>query len=403
MGSIAQSTQDLKEVLLSGEAEARAARIAEQLLLGSGGQKVRVTQNDAALLFGGGKQAVQVTQNAKILLITPSHPRVTQMLKIYMIGGLLNAPVNLQADALSQTALGLRWVDCSNNEDGFEIERAPTYKGPWLRIGKVGENAQEYMDAGLNPSTTYFYRVRAYHSVEADYQYSLYSNIARASTWPRVNAPMRLRARAISTSQINLRWNDAADSEDGFTVERAPDELGPWDAVTTVGENVTRYSDVGLKPGTTYYYRVYAHWGGGLVRSGYSNVAWAATFLEMPEASQPLERTTVAAMGVAYHDWNNTPAGVPTRWMHISGNSIRLWPTPAKDGVLIVYGYAQTDHEIEDDEEPTALPAGVSASILLDKAEAELRKSRPTTTENHEIVNLLLERWNSGVRRIRKL
>nr|BAL58743.1 hypothetical protein HGMM_OP2C291 [Candidatus Acetothermum autotrophicum] len=88
-----------------------------------------------------------------------------------------SAPSGLNATAKSPTAIDLSWRDNSDNEDGFKIERQPS-QGTWREIATVGKNTTSYSDTGLNPSTTYCYRVRAYNAAGA----SDYSNTSCATT-----------------------------------------------------------------------------------------------------------------------------------------------------------------------------------------------------------------------------
>ncbi len=87
--------------------------------------------------------------------------------------------------------------------------------------------------------------------------------------------PVSLSATAVSGSRINLAWSDTTSVETGFRVERAPAPTGPWIELDTVAANVTSYSDIGLYPGSRWYYRVRAYNAGG--NSGYSNIATATS------------------------------------------------------------------------------------------------------------------------------
>jgi hypothetical protein len=92
---------------------------------------------------------------------------------------------------------------------------------------------------------------------------------------PPPYAPSNLVATAESTSQISLVWQDNADDETGFKIERKTGATGTFVEITSVGQNVTGYSDSGLTADTTYYYRVYAYHEFG--NSDYSNEAFATT------------------------------------------------------------------------------------------------------------------------------
>jgi hypothetical protein len=86
--------------------------------------------------------------------------------------------------------------------------------------------------------------------------------------------PSALAASAISSSQINLSWTDAASNETGFNIERSLDNVNFLQIATTTA-NTTSYSDSGLTAATAYHYRVRANNASG--ESAYSNIANATT------------------------------------------------------------------------------------------------------------------------------
>ena len=94
------------------------------------------------------------------------------------------APTNLVATATSGSSLGLTWNHSSNDEYGFEIERAIN-GGTFNYITTLGPNSTFYNDSGLRPKTNYVYRVRAYNFVDD----SDYSNQAAATTFDGAAAP----------------------------------------------------------------------------------------------------------------------------------------------------------------------------------------------------------------------
>lgn len=70
---------------------------------------------------------------------------------------------NLLAEALNENKIFLSWVDNSNNEDGFRIERR---LGPDVSFFQVRPNVTSYIDEELSPGTLVSYRVFAFNAID---------------------------------------------------------------------------------------------------------------------------------------------------------------------------------------------------------------------------------------------
>jgi hypothetical protein len=99
--------------------------------------------------------------------------------------------------------------------------------------------------------------------------------LTQDSTTP--SAPSNLSAKAISSSRIDLSWQDNSSDETGFAIQRKTGLDGVYAPLVTTGANVISYSDTGLTEGTTYYYCVQADRSGG--NTEFSNEAAATTLL----------------------------------------------------------------------------------------------------------------------------
>lgn len=193
-----------------------------------------------------------------------------------------NSPLNLTTRSVSTSAIGLEWVDRSDNETGFVVERqGPSFFGGFTVRATTAPGATTFTDSGNPPQTSFRYRVRAINAAGS----SAYSNEATGSTLaaaqPAPAAPTGLVARDTSTAylQIDLSWTDTSSNELRFELERATNG-GPFSLLQTLGENSTSSADSSLVRNQRYTYRVRSVNATGA--SAYSNVA--SVLLDGPSA-----------------------------------------------------------------------------------------------------------------------
>jgi formylglycine-generating enzyme required for sulfatase activity/phosphoribosyl-ATP pyrophosphohydrolase len=176
---------------------------------------------------------------------------------------------NLQIEQLTPTTVKLTWVDVTDGENGFKIDRK-VGEGSWeVAYATVGENITQYTDEGLTPEEDYTYRVYGYSgNVESDY--------AESSMNLAFPAPTNLQLTQLSPVEIKLEWNDNSIGEDGFKIDRKIGE-GSWEVTyATVGEDITEYIDTDLTPEEDYTYRVYGY--SGDVESDYAESSMSLAF-----------------------------------------------------------------------------------------------------------------------------
>jgi lysophospholipase L1-like esterase len=182
------------------------------------------------------------------------------------------APSTLSAQSLSANSISLSWTDNSNNETGFKIERK-TGTGAFEEIAVVTANTSTYSNTGLQPSTSYTYRVFAYSAAGN----SAFSNESVVQTLPA--APSGLAAQAQTATSVELTWTDNSTGETGFKIERKTG-TGVFEEVAVVTANTSTYSNTGLQPSTSYTYRVFAYSATG--NSAFSNESEVQTLPAAP-------------------------------------------------------------------------------------------------------------------------
>lgn len=89
----------------------------------------------------------------------------------------LDAPTLLNATTVSATRIDLSWVDNSDNETGFRVQRSGSSGGPWSDVITTAANASTFSDTVL-ANAVYYYQVVA----TDDFNESGASNEAMAST-----------------------------------------------------------------------------------------------------------------------------------------------------------------------------------------------------------------------------
>jgi len=58
---------------------------------------------------------------------------------------------------------------------------------------------------------------------------------------------------------VEVHWQDLADNENGFLIERSNSETGEFKLLTSLASDETSYIDIQAKEGSTYCYRVGAY------------------------------------------------------------------------------------------------------------------------------------------------
>jgi titin len=220
------------------------------------------------------------------------------------------APSNLRFTNRTTTRLDLAWNDNSNNESGFLIQSSLTGV-TYTNLDTVGANVTGYEVRGLNVGTTYFFQVAAFNAGGT-------SSFSGATSWQTLpNAPATPAFTSIlagSSTQININWTNVA-NETGYNLYRSLNDVS-YTGITTLGSDVTGFTNSGLSAGTTYFYKIEAFNVGGT-----SALSGATSTITLPAGTTPSAPSGFTAISA-------TSNSVTLQWTDTSTN---------EDGFLIYY------------------------------------------------------------------
>jgi hypothetical protein len=166
----------------------------------------------------------------------------------------MSAPSGLTAFGTSDTSVTVTWTDNATTETHFIVDRSVdgvNYK----RIGSVPANSTSFPDTGLQASTQYFYRVKAITTtVNSGWSRVSGSTLSIGATALPV-APSGMTTSSPGTKLMNVMWNDPANNETHFLLERSTDGIN-YRRIASMGANTTSFVDSMLTSGTQYQYRI---------------------------------------------------------------------------------------------------------------------------------------------------
>jgi hypothetical protein len=176
-----------------------------------------------------------------------------------LVSASLVAPSSLSAHPVADgSAIDLTWTDNTSEESGFRIEVAP---GPITTDSDVTDSATVPANSTTytyptQPNTTRYFRIVA---VATGVQ-SVPSNVASATTPNVPLAPQRFDALvgpSGSDNAVSLLWDDTL-NETSYTILRSANG-GAWATLTSLGKNVTSFTDFSTSADGDYAYRIRAN------------------------------------------------------------------------------------------------------------------------------------------------
>ncbi len=139
---------------------------------------------------------------------------------------------------------------------GYEVLRATSKTGTYKLVKTITSGSTvSYTDTKLATGKTYYYKVRAYRTVDKKRVYSSYSSIVSAK--PVLKTPsVKLTS---GSKKATIKWEKISGAS-GYEVYRATSKSGKYSKIKTITKNSTvSYVNSSLTKNKTYYYKVRAY------------------------------------------------------------------------------------------------------------------------------------------------
>lgn len=221
----------------------------------------------------------------------------------------------------SNRRIVLTWADNSITETDFLVQRS-TDGSTWTTVGTprvqplLGNDpgTRTYTDPTSNASAAALYRIVARNAVGYGGQFPSLT-VQSTSATAAVNAPAAptgLTATLQAGPRVALAWNDVANNETGYVVQRSTG-AGAWTQVAALPVGARSYADTSVTLGSAYSYRVGAVNVAGTVLSSVVDVTVAAPAAPAPTATPTRISNTRERIAVTWADVTSE-TGYTVQW-----------------------------------------------------------------------------------------
>lgn len=169
----------------------------------------------------------------------------------------VSTPSGLTAASAGSVSVKLAWGKIMG-VSGYRIYRSTSANGSYSLVKTVtGDSTLTYTNKSLTSGTKYYYKVRAYRTIEGTNYYSEYSSYASAKPVPG-KASITLK-KYTKSKKIKVTWKKVSGAS-GYRVYRATSKNGTYKKVKSItsGTKLT-WTNTKLKKKKTYYYKVRAY------------------------------------------------------------------------------------------------------------------------------------------------
>ncbi len=176
-------------------------------------------------------------------------------------------PASVKAVPASYDSVAISWEGV-NGASGYRVYAATSRTGTYSLIKTTA--AKNYKNTGLMTGTTYYYKVRAYRTVNNTKIFGAYASVVNAK--PALSAVTNINSIVSAEGMVILNWEETAGA-DGYRIYGSSSPAGSFSLLSEVSES--DYTYTGMTSGVDWYYKVRAFRiaGSTKVYGDYSTVA----------------------------------------------------------------------------------------------------------------------------------
>ncbi|MFF2877843.1 fibronectin type III domain-containing protein [Gottfriedia sp. NPDC057991] len=211
---------------------------------------------------GSKKIGEAVTKDGKYTIIIPVQ-KAGSVIGVYTVDedGNTSTTVNttvvdatIKAESSSYNKIKISWNSVPG-ANGYEIYRSSSSSGTYSKVGSVlNDGSNTFTNNSVTTGTTYYYKVRAYSTINGINNYTSFTKITSGKAIP--TTPSVVMVKKIDSTSMTLSWTKI-DGASGYQVYRSTSSTGPFSWVgTTTSGSLNNFKIVKLTKGKTYYFRV---------------------------------------------------------------------------------------------------------------------------------------------------
>ena len=285
-----------------------------------------------------------------------------------------NRVTNLSLTKKTSNSIQFSWSKL-DNVDGYEVARYDSNSNAYMKLRDVTDNS--YTDMNLSSATSYKYRVRAYKLINGNYHYGDYSDIFNEVT--NVEKVSNLKLNSKTTTSLDISWSKINNST-GYEVYKYDSSSNSYKLLNKITSNsTTSYKDSGLKPNTSYSYKIRAY-------KEISSKVYYGEFSSVLDTKTDAE-VSVIKTGVTKSNLN-VRKGPSTSYSILgtlpSGTKVEIVGTDSKTGWYKIkykndYGYVSNDYITIQNTSTDTNPPVSTTKTGVTKSNLNVRKGPSTS------------------------